>query len=604
MRMKRNKQLLFLLLSLPLAVVAGCGNNAGSGAVSTLAASESCIGCHANATSPGTGANIVTEWKASAHNTEAAANKTGLGSGCRDCHLPAPGHPNSCGKCHGGVTPGALPSQDVVINPDQDRICFNCHGLGMDPTKDVMLKFAPQHFGNMTASSKNTGYRASYLPYQNITTGNMIFVGSCRNCHNPHDTSSNISINHKAAAMDGDGHTNYLGSWGAGDFKTRGTPQGAETYVGNNVCVRCHTTTGYLNFVTSGFSDVHPWGVASDKFKEVLYCYACHDDGKGKAYSFKIRKVAPMVAYYNYSSIKVKIVNYPVNYPAIGPSNLCMPCHTGRQGSGQLIKDIEPQLVLKNITSVSKISGGHNYTAGATIFKIAGYEFPGRNYDNPTTYVHDQIGMNNFRGTGTGGPCVGCHMMPNRHSYKAVLQTYTSGQVLKKAIKPSAIFGSTILSIESTACAHCHDGWYKPAWTPAKLQAQKIGFYAATEVLKEMIKVKATPKTGTKYWQRLYTSARSQPSRSNAMGASFNQSQLALDPGAYVHNGVYTKRLIYDSIVWLYYGDLDQGHDLETAINTLSFANSKNLTNVFYNTTTASAVKAAAISYLGGGNRP
>src|SRR6266581_1190384 len=214
--MKVNKQLVLLLLSLLLAVVAGCGNNAGGGAVSTLAASESCIGCHANATSPGTGANILTEWKASAHNTESAANITGSGSGCRNCHEPAPGHPNSCGQCHGGVTPGALPSQDVVINPDQDQKCFNCHGLAFP--NDVMLQKAPQHFSNMTAiydfagNPTNAGHRAAYVSSQNLR--------HCRNCHNPHDPSTNIAINHESTRLNG--HSNPNGSWGilADDFKT------------------------------------------------------------------------------------------------------------------------------------------------------------------------------------------------------------------------------------------------------------------------------------------------------------------------------------------------------------------------------------------------
>jgi hypothetical protein len=35
------------------------------------------------------------------------------------------------------------------------------------------------------------------------------------------------------------------------------------------------------------------------------------------------------------------------------------------------------------------------------------------------------------------------------------------------------------------------------------------------------------------------------------MGASFNFNLLEHDPGAYVHNRMYVKRLIYDSIDWV-----------------------------------------------------
>jgi len=35
------------------------------------------------------------------------------------------------------------------------------------------------------------------------------------------------------------------------------------------------------------------------------------------------------------------------------------------------------------------------------------------------------------------------------------------------------------------------------------------------------------------------------------MGACFNMNMLKHEPGAFAHNSVYTKRLIYDSIDWL-----------------------------------------------------
>ncbi len=37
----------------------------------------------------------------------------------------------------------------------------------------------------------------------------------------------------------------------------------------------------------------------------------------------------------------------------------------------------------------------------------------------------------------------------------------------------------------------------------------------------------------------------------NNMGSAFNFNLLEHDPGAYAHNRVYVKRLIYDSIDWL-----------------------------------------------------
>lgn len=580
--MERNKQLVFLLLSLLLAAVAGCGNNAGGGATSTLAASEACINCHANATSPGTGANIVAEWKASAHNTEAAANTTGSGSGCRDCHEPAPGHPNSCGVCHGGVTPGALPSQDVVINPDQNQICFNCHDLAHP--NDVMLQKAPQHFGNMTASSTNTKYRASYVSSQ--------YVGNCRKCHNPHDPSTRIAINREWASS---GHGDLTGNpRTAYDFKTRGTYQPVNTTV-DTFCVRCHTTTGYVNYVTSGFTDQRPFGgysvvkypsISPDKTKEATGCNACHDDGRGYAYGFKVRTVAATRTYYNYSSVKtsptVKLIDNPVYFPDVGPSNVCIPCHVGR-GIGQMIKDANARLL--NFSGVSRIPNAHAYPAGAILFKKAGYEFAGRGYDNLQNFAHDKIGVADFMGTGTSGPCVTCHMTPNRHSFKAVL--------LNNSL---TTLTGTILSIESPICANCHNGNLMQEWTPTTLQDRKAGYNAAYEALKELTKEKGLSVSGYNNWLKPYGPG----TGPDTMGASHNGNLLSVDPGGYAHNSKYVKRLIYDSIDWLYNGVLD--NDVEAAINSLTFTNTKNpVTGVNYTASEIVAVKAAAISYLVGG---
>jgi len=538
--MERNKQLVFLLLSLLLAAVAGCGNNAGSGAVSTLAASESCIGCHANATSPGTGADIVTEWKASAHNTETAANTTGFGSGCRNCHEPAPGHPNSCGKCHGGVTPGALSSQDVVINPDQDQICFNCHGLAHP--NDVMLQNAPEHFGNMTASRSNYRYRASYVSSR--------YVGNCRNCHNPHDPSSNIEINRDWAKS---GHNDPKGSprgaTGTGrDFKMFGTYQPVNTTF-QSFCVRCHTTTGYINYVTSDFSDQRPFAgpgfpvvqnpytsvsyvpvsTQMDKSKEVTGCNACHDDGRGNAYGFKVRTVAATRAYYNYSSAgtspTVKLNNNPVYYPNIGTSNVCMPCHVGR-GIGQMIKDAEARML--NFSSVRSL-GAHDYTAGAILFKKSGYEFAGRSYDNLPIFAHDRIGVANFSGTGSSGPCVTCHMTPARHTFQPV----------------SMDNSGAILSIVSPVCVNCHN-YYQSGSSGSMLQDKKADSKAAQQALNQLIKAKGLTSL-TKNWAAVCGKGYG----ANTMGAYFNNGLFSTEPGAFAHNSVYVKRLIYDSIDWL-----------------------------------------------------
>jgi hypothetical protein len=60
----------------------------------------------------------------------------------------------------------------------------------------------------------------------------------------------------------------------------------------------------------------------------------------------------------------------------------------------------------------------------------------------------------------------------------------------------------------------------------------------------------------------------------NTMGAFFNAGLLQNEPGAFAHNSLYSKRLIYDSIDWLSNGALD--NDVESAISSATLAvNSK-----------------------------
>ena len=51
------------------------------------------------------------------------------------------------------------------------------------------------------------------------------------------------------------------------------------------------------------------------------------------------------------------------------------------------------------------------------------------------------------------------------------------------------------------------------------------------------------------------------------MGAAFNYETLRGDPGAYAHNSVYVRRLMYDSIDWLNDGVMNQ--DVKAAFDYL-----------------------------------
>ena len=614
-----------ILLLLASITLNGCGETSSSGTpASTLDASLSCIGCHDTAVSPGSGAIIVEEWKSSKHNTASAGKQVpGFGAGCRDCHEPLAGHPNNCSGCHGGGV--VATSDEVVRNPDQQQKCNKCHGQNFP--NDPMLKYAPQHFGNLTASTNNTRYRASYVSSN--------YVKNCRKCHNPHaliaKDAAGKSIHEQWAES---GHADPTANARQNlDAKTRGTYEPVnQTF--QNYCVRCHTTTGYVKYVTSGFTDQTPFAgpgqpvvqsfgntpVSPDKTKELTACDACHDDGNGRTYGFKLRKVLPFRVFYNISSTtrkplstRLRLNNNPRLYPDASTSNMCVPCHAGR-GIGQLIKDAMTATDPGKGTTVSfrdlsRISA-HDFAGAATLFRKDGYEFEGRDYDSSASgFQHDRIGLNNFNGTGTSGPCITCHLRSaESHSFLAVRFDEATND---------------ITAILSRTCAVCHNGTnpLAPVWSVDTLQAKKSGFRAALVMLNRLLASQSPAVTsGTTNWFKPYSTSTPSISKqqhgANTMGAFFNADTLKNDWGAYAHNDLYAKRLIFDSIDWIYDGKPDAitntggyATDVEAAINSIVLPATVNdpVTNLPYTPEERANLKAAAINWLlgaPGGVRP
>jgi len=492
--MRFVKSFVLLIPAMAMLAMAGCGSdNRESGASASLAASQACIGCHANnKISPVTGTLIVTEYLASAHSSR--------GASCPDCHTNS-GHPT------GGS----------IVKAVQDTQCATCH---------TTTNLGTLHFSNFTTSL------ASQFVSQSDAAGVQ-----CRKCHNPHDTTSLIQYN-RDWAESGHGDTTYVpGNANASSVNSH-YPW---TTVAREACSKCHTTTGNLKHTVGGATVLTTDAVtgtpgtttitggplmSNNKKNEALMCSVCHND-----YGWTRRAIGARTLEYTYDSDLVlgggsdafagaapattNGANAPaaVVLPDSGDSNLCLVCHSGRGNSQS-----------KRSTRFE----GHHAATGADLYaeySHIGYEFAGLVYTKPAFFAHPTIGI-----ADGAGPCVSCHMKTTKsHTYEVV--TKDAGGVIT-AINSQAI------------CNTCHGS----AMNAATLEELSLGYKDAGKLLKDYLANTVPNYTGAAI---VVASGNVNTIHVNTYGAFQNSLISTEDPGGFAHNSYYVKRLIFDSIDWL-----------------------------------------------------
>jgi hypothetical protein len=414
--------------------------------------------------------------------------------GCEACHGPGDLHAQGGGT--GPISFAARPAgifgaASIIQVSAQFATCTFCHEL-LSPTDPASVTTPataahdaggsdPRVVASGISSNKNSitdthfatpgSWRSSAagsLNVHNTTTDFIAITGYamdfadekvCSNCHNPHKNATinrewaqsahadrqGIKIEPKSGAVVGNGF--FSSAWAHYNWSTR--PE----------CQRCHTTTGFVAYaeaIRAGNTDlaanikrgaVSP--LASDAgFKpEMLKCNGCHTDNRGN-----LRNTGAVTANYDFASggKTVSLVSHA--YPDVLGSNVCMLCHTARE-IGDTIKGINDPVLL-SAGSVSAVNFGsfgfvnsHYLSAGATIFTTSGYTFGDRNYQNIAAYRHDQIGTPGAPGTGTNGPCIGCHMSrPNKNGNHLFLP-------VSRARNGNTV---TVTGIASEVCFTCH----------------------------------------------------------------------------------------------------------------------------------------------------
>lgn len=541
----------------------GCGSgNSGSaevGGTVTLESSQACIGCHAGVSSSVVvTAKIVEEWKSSNHNTSQSGRQ--FGAGCVDCHEPTPGHPNVCNRCHGG-TPSAsnVIGTDVVRNPDEEKKCYKCHHA---------KTLSAGHFNNNTSANAP----ASYVSKN--------YSNKCRACHNPHDVTALMALNKDWAASK-HGNPNEV-AWQYYDFKAQN----------RTACIRCHTTTGYINFVT-GAANAFPtttWATADDKTKEVLACNACHE-----SYDFKnsVRKLGAFTAPYGGSAASPDGL-YPVAYPNSGQSNICIRCHAGRESGGSIDAASDVIGQKGSISAQTAINGtgfknSHYLGAAEVFYGKAGFHYytsmkkydtgfnTGSNFGN---WSHGRLGMidpatgKNFvavQGTATAstvtdsgkeGPCVACHMGNQGGAFNARSHTFNPFNTALSTAPAGGCYGChgatgsapenmEVLADEERALFDRGMDFFN--WAVLNNQVgnkAKIYYDSSTNPYFFSDPVLRAAANQFKQWNMGVNNA----TGIRMEGACFNLNLLSREKGAHVHNRAYARRIIFDSIQYLLTG--------------------------------------------------
>lgn len=454
-------------------------------------------------------------------------------------------HPVQCRTCHDSHDPGTLRTPVAGIGSEEFRLCNRCHilddgagnpGVHYHESWGDEFLITDTHIatsGSFDTRGANeiaiTGYAFSYTSDR-----------SCRNCHNVH--SADIQINEQYA---GSAHadTSATGAWAHYNW----------TRSDRRACQRCHTLTGVIEYLTTnpmaGTDYAAPLTTDNNYKPEMLHCNGCHTDNAGS-----LRTPGPITGDY---------AGAPFPFPDVGGSNVCMACHTGRE-SGESIENKSADF------SSTGFTNSHYLSAGGTIFQATGFEFAA-SYANFSFYEHDQIGLiartSSVVGGTDKGPCIGCHLSsPESHRFLPVEHDE----------------GDHITALTSRVCSKCHSGG--DTRTPGLLESEKELLHAALGAL-ESAMADSTVKPSF-YFQPSYpyifsepdttdrglgvtnwasyadTSANFEATGKPNMGAAFNFNLLEHDPGAYAHNSLYTRLLIFDSIDWLDNNLLDGTIDL------------------------------------------
>ncbi|NIQ97178.1 MAG: hypothetical protein GWO11_01560 [Desulfuromonadales bacterium] len=516
--------------------------------------------------------------------------------------------PVQCRTCHDPHKAGGLLFDDIyshghLVESGEYATCTSCH-MKADAVLTVDATTGETDWDNTTLMYHDNKYyriiadthyddpdTAQIEGYVVKATGER----SCRDCHNVHTVQeiksaivdgvdvSTDTINDRWSKSGHGGHIGEIKLAAAGeDDKTAAqteavmaagvTDADAAAWVhydwdGENrqTCQRCHTATGAKNYLSdpanydpasNDFSHLAGWSVdattgavTSSGQNEMLYCWGCHSDNAGGLF-------APGAVTAEYADAG----GAAVSFPDIDKSNVCVACHSGRL-NGQYIKDNFAAVMAGSGRKDQGVFNSHYLAAAGIIYTEIGYEFDGLDYENGY-YKHDDIGTVDAEGneavpgTGTAGPCVGCHMTDAGHSLAALAADGGGNDVCSACHVDLTAEGGNDYTLYPSVIDHERAGFENTMLALNDLLATNKGIYVNSASGYPYVF-----NTGVVADQD-FSTAFTDWGAEQDLGSAFNLVMLEHEPGAYAHNRKYAKRLLFDSIDWVDNGILDGIIDL------------------------------------------
>ncbi len=271
-----------------------------------------CFACH-ETTRDVTGHNLVSSFKQSRHYTITA------GPGCAGCHGPAhndvnPASSGKCSVCH------------------YDRLSFLNHS-----TTNI------NHI-NPDSVLAGSDFSARYL-----SAGK----NNCSSCHEPHNPTYGTGYQQrKDWAKSGHGDTTSP-AWTHFDFTVE------------NSCNACHTPDGFIKALGNGWTNTDASSTTVSSVKQPLGCNACHssDDFKNSVRTISGGYSAGMGGFGSSATTSIQ-------YPNVGESNICIPCHASRE-NGASINDHKTDFT----NTYFKDKDPHGLGAAAVFYGKGGFQF-------------------------------------------------------------------------------------------------------------------------------------------------------------------------------------------------------------------------------------